>query len=181
MESAALLDTTTRIVHHRGRGLSAADLEDVVQDVVHNYCRRWPDGQEPVNVEAWLETAARNRIVDHHRAVGRHPVDLEEFADDDPVTLMADLVNTRTPSLAVVRSELVASILQELPADQADVIRRRYLDGWSAAHVAKELGISPAAVDQRASRARRTLQEALERRPDLAEELRRKHPRPYRS
>jgi RNA polymerase sigma-70 factor, ECF subfamily len=167
------------VVSRRGRraGLSAEDREDLAQDVLLKYLQAWPDGSAPANIGAWFETATGNAIVDRFRAEGRRPTDR---LDDDPVRLaVAAMRSGRTTSDRALELQLLRRILGLIPADDARLLRNRYLDGHNSASIAARLGITVAAADQRTTRAKKRLREALEQRPDLVAELRSGHPRPY--
>lgn len=99
--------------------------------------------------------------------------------DGDVEDALAALRTLSTPSLMPVRRDLLRHVLALLPPAAAQVIRLRFFDALDAATVAERLGIERAAVDQRVARAKRQLRDALAARPDLAEELRRGHPRLY--
>ena len=64
------------------------------------------------------------------------------------------------------------------PADAA-LLQRRFVDDVDTDHLADELGISRAAVDQRVSRAKARLKAALDAQPELLADLRAGHPHIY--
>jgi RNA polymerase sigma-70 factor, ECF subfamily len=170
------------ITRRRGNkaGLTQQDCEDLLQDVFAKYLRAWPQGDTPANVAAWFETATANAIVDRIRAAERRPV-AHPSGNDDEVDSLLDAV-LRSPAIAsapAVRADLFSSIFALVPVEDARLLRRRYVDGHSAAELAEELGISVANVDQRTTRAKRKLRDALTARPDLMDELRAPHPHLY--
>ncbi|MBE7326030.1 sigma-70 family RNA polymerase sigma factor [Nocardioides sp. Y6] len=183
MDYEALIDVARPIVRGRGgrAGLGEADLEDLLQIVLTKFVTTWDDDRAPDNVEAWLETATKNAIIDRARAEDRRPA--ANFAQDDdadPVGLLVhQMRSSRVASLPAVGAVVIDDALALLASRDADVLRRRFIEGRSAAEVAEELGLSPASVDQRVSRAKRKLREALEDRPDLREALEAPHPQPY--
>lgn len=58
-------------------------------------------------------------------------------------------------------SDRLATALQELPESLRVPLLLRELEGWSSEEIARTLDLTPSAVDQRVSRARRTLRERL--------------------
>ena len=181
MDYDQLTQLAKPIVWARGRrlGLSDPDCEDVLQDVLTKHFTTWSTGA-PDNLEAWLETTTRNTLIDRGRHAERRPADNFAEGGEDPLSLMVGLVrSSQFASLAVVTKQLIDDILALVPPQDADLLRRRFLDGQPAADLAGELGIPSGTVDQRVSRARRKLRTALEERPDLAGELRKRHPHIY--
>lgn len=176
MDQENLLMIARRIVARQCRRfrISSAEVEDVVQDVVEKYLRRWETPSRPINVEAWLETTTRHTLIDRARREDRRP---EVPIEDDVVEAMKAI--HETPSLIGVQRELIRQILSLIPHDDADLLQRRYLHGASASDLAAALGITVDAVDQRTTRAKSLLRERLEERPDLVHELYATHPRLY--
>ena len=134
----------------------------------------------PTNVAAWLETATANAIVDRARAAERRPA--APFAEGgyDPVSLViAAMRSTHFASAPAVSQKVMDCIFALVPSTDADLLRRRYLKNHTAAELAAELGITVANLDQRTTRAKRKLRDALAARPDLVDELRAPHPHIY--
>lgn len=182
MEKNELVAIARPIVWRRGyqAGLSIEDRQDLFQDVLMKYLQAWPDGDAPANVAAWLETAASNAIVDRVRADQRRPADNFAEGEEDPVSLaMAVMRSTQFASAPAVSREVIDNLFALVSAEQAHLLRRRYIQNYTAAEVAAELGVSVANLDQRTTRAKRELREALSARPDLVAALRNPHPNVY--
>lgn len=182
METDELLVIAKPIVWRRGHraGLSTEDREALLQEVIFKYLDAWPDGEAPTNVAAWFETATSNAVIDRARAADRRPAaDFTEGADDPVSLLVAAKRSSQFTSLEAVQKKLIASTLGLLPPEDGELLRRRYLDRESAADVAADLAITVTALDQRTTRAKRKLRDALAARPDLVEELRVPHPHVY--
>ncbi len=144
------------------------------------YLQAWPDGDAPANVAAWLETATSNAIVDRARADQRRPADNFAEGEEDPVSLaMAVMRSTQFASAPAVSREVIDNLFALVSAEEAHLLRRRYIHNDTAAELAAELGISVANLDQRTTRAKRGLRDALTARPDLVEALRNPHPHVY--
>lgn len=176
-----LIDTARPIVWRRGyqAGLSAADREDLLQDVLMKYLQAWGGTSAPDNIEAWLETATANAIIDRIRAGERRPADYFAAGADHPVSRRVSNVRIAPVSFEAVQRRVRSSVFSLVTRADADLLRWRYVDGLSAAEVADRLGISVANVDQRTTRAKRRMRQAMAERPDLVEELRAPHPHVY--
>ena len=182
MENDELVATAKPIVWRRGyqAGFSTEDREDLLQDVLMKYLHAWPDGDAPANVAAWLETSTSNAIVDRVRVAERRPADNFAEGGDDHVSLaITTMRSTNFASAPAVSQKVLTAIFDLVPAEDAHLLRRRYLKNYPAAELAEELGISVANLDQRTTRAKRKLRDALGGGPDLVEELRAPHPHVY--
>lgn len=180
MDRSELLDLASPIAgrHARKEKLADADAADLLQNAVTRFLATWPDGSGPDNPAAWLETTIKNLVTDHHRFVARHGADAIDDQEDALIQALAGGLSQH-PSAGPVRDDLVARIFALVPEADADVIRQRFLGGRPAIKVAADLGITPAAVDQRAKRAKKKLRDALAARPDLLAELKQSHPATY--
>lgn len=176
--------TARRIVEARARRarLGPQDREDLLQDVLIKYLRTWGAAGRPDNLEAWLETTTQHALIDALRresrdADRRQPTSPGEDAADALVAALREQV--LQPSLMHIREQLIETILGLVGAEDAKLIRRRFLWNQRSADIARELGISTSALDQRVSRAKRRLADKVGERPDLIAELNAPHPRLY--
>lgn len=182
MEHEDLVEIAKPIVWRRGyqAGFSIEDREDLLQDVLMKYVQAWPNEDAPANKAAWFETATSNAIIDRARVAERRPADNFAEGAEDPVSLViAAMRSTQFASAPAVSQHVLDGIFALIPADDAHLLRKRYLKNYAAAELAEELGISVANLDQRTTRAKRKLRGALAARPDLVEELRNPHPHVY--
>lgn len=169
------------IVWRRGcqAGFSTEDREDLLQDVLMKFLHAWPENA-PHNVAAWFETVASNAIIDQARVAERRPADNFAGGGDDPVSLaITAMRSTNLASAPAVSQKVLTAIFALVPTADAYLLRHRYLKKYSAAELAEELGVTVANLDQRTTRAKRRLREALVGRPDLVAELRAPHPHVY--
>ena len=132
------------------------------------------------SMRAWLLTIARNRAVDHHRAVGRHhravafsafergeeqdPPIAEWLATSGRPVAMATAEDD--PEHALAAKEMRASIagaLTSLPPLERSVILLAYAEGLSQSEIAARLGWPMGTVKTRTRRALRHLRDWLER------------------
>jgi len=130
---------------------SAADAEDVLQEVfVAAHAAILADDREIV-VRPWLHRIARNRCLNHLRrrvVEGRESMDFHP--DGDGITT-AELVHDREELRAILGD------LDELPETQRAVLVLRQLGGLSYAEIAAMTGATVPAVRSRLVRARLTL------------------------
>lgn len=131
---------------------SEHDAEDVVQDVLiraHEALRR---GDGPVELRPWLYRLTRNRAIDEVRRKrwGDESLDGDHAPGDgrqDP-----DAVLRRKESMRRLVEDLA-----DLPVAQRTALLARELDGQSAEEVAAVLGVSVAAAQRLAIKARANL------------------------
>ena len=177
-----LIGIAQPIVWRRGHraGLTIEDREDLLQQILMKYLQAWPDADAPENVEAWVTTATANAITDRLRADARRPADNSAEGGEDPVAIaFAAMRSPQYASAPAVSQKIIDSVFALVPARDADLLRQRYIENASAAELADERGITVANIDQRTTRAKRKLRDALIARPDLVAELRAPHPHLY--
>lgn len=133
-------------------GVPIDDADDVAQTVL---LRAWRSVERLENVTpggmcSWLDTIARNAAVDLARWRARREESPWEEAAPDPHSV-AEEVETRVVFDGAVRA------LHDLPDTLREPLLLSAVDQLSAEEIAVRLGLSPAAVRQRISRARRAL------------------------
>jgi RNA polymerase sigma factor (sigma-70 family) len=136
------------------RVLGRHDLaEDAVQQT---FVRAW-QAADRFDVDrdpaSWLATIARRTAIDIHRREARRPATaLDDVNASDPpvVTLPPDLGTLD----AVWR---VRRAIDELPADEASVVRMQHLDGLTHSEIADKLGVALGTVKSRSHRAHQKL------------------------
>jgi RNA polymerase sigma-70 factor (ECF subfamily) len=152
------------------------DSSDVVQDTLlkaHAHLDQF-HGHTEAELVKWLEQILARVLLDriqYEKAQRRDPnleLHLEESLADSSVRLGQFLAQEQSsPSSQAERHELllrVATALEELPADQRDVLVRRDLQGASVADIAAELGRTEKSVAGLLHRARRGPQPIRENR-----------------
>lgn len=132
---AALRPAVRRGLLRAGR--SAADVEDVVQEVllaVHLKRHTW-DSARPV--EPWVHAIARYKIIDAlRRRTGKFDVSIDEFSE----TLAAE-----EPEPSASDSEIERH-LARLPTGQRTVVHTIAVEGISIAEAAERLNMTAGAV-----------------------------------
>jgi RNA polymerase sigma-70 factor, ECF subfamily len=132
------------------------DAEDVVAQVFEMLVGRLETVDTAKgHVRTFLFAAARNALVDRMRA-SRQAVDVD-LATAGPL-----LVEPRTPldgALAREQSAALRSRVEALAEDERRLLGLRYGDGLGHREIAALVGLSPAAVRQRLSRAVKSLRQ----------------------
>ena len=118
------------------------DAEDVVQEVMGAALIA---DDLPESLRPWLFTVARNRSLNMLRARGRRP----ERALESQAGLVASLTGLLTGLVKEERRQRLQSVLRELSAEQAEILRLRYTERLGRAEIAEILGIPTGRVKSR--------------------------------
>lgn len=97
----------------------------------------------------WFFVMMRHLLIDEYRSLGR--LNKKEFQDE----LIEKIYHNET------KDEQLEELLQELPKDTQDLVRKYYLDGISYEELEKETGLSQSNLRQRLSRTLRGLRKSL--------------------
>jgi RNA polymerase sigma factor (sigma-70 family) len=122
--------------------------EDIAAEVLLNVWRRWQVTGPPDAPDAYLARAVRNRVASHFRTKARDRALTARLSSDEVTPDHAGPVADR---------DEVAGLLGRLPEAERTTLSMIYLDGLSAAEVARRLGLQPASVRSRVLRGRRRL------------------------
>lgn len=129
---------------------SAADVDDVLQDVFLRVHRHAGQLEGEVHLTGWLFAVARSALVDFERR-RRRPLAAPVVEDDVEGEL------AEHAGIAAGLRELVAS----LPEGYARAVMLVDLDGLSSKEAAERLGLSLSGVKSRVQRGRRLVRDAL--------------------
>ncbi len=99
----------------------------------------------------WFFVMIRHLLIDEYRSLGRKA---ERPGTDEYIERMYEK--------AVGSPEEVEELLNKLPAESADLVRKYYLEGISYEELEAESGLSQANLRQRLSRAIRSLRRGVE-------------------
>ena len=128
------------------RTRSAADAEDVMQDVFVELLTKCSCRDDPGHLKAWLIRVTVNKCRSLHRlAWRRKTVPLEECAE-----------------LAGPEQSNVMEEIRQLPETMRNVIYLYYYEDYTIAEIAKILGKNANTVSSTLQRARRKLKDILE-------------------
>lgn len=135
-----------------GFRLSAADAEDVFQEVFTRLYVRLDTIREGDAVRGWIAQVARNAALDQIRRSGR------EVVTGEPLDGRA----FEEPLRGVEEALTVRAAVAQLPAHQQEILDRFFARDESYDTIAAELGIPPGTIASRISRALAALRLAWE-------------------
>lgn len=136
---------------------------DVLQNTNLTLWEKADDYEPGTSFVAWSCQIARFKVLAHFRDAGRD----RHLFDADTLDRMAHVAE-RVSESTQDRLDALAGCLGELPADQRDLIHRRYDNEQSPADIAEQLDTSSNTVRQSLFRIRHTLMKCVQRK--LAEE-----------
>jgi RNA polymerase sigma-70 factor (ECF subfamily) len=147
-----------RIVRRQRQFLAAADIEDLVQDILISLhaVRATYDPSRPFM--PWLTTIARNRLADGARRYARqkaHEVNVDEY----PVTFSEE--GTNTDNDLYRDPEALKQAIQALPPGQREAVEMLKLREMSLKEAAAASGVSVGALKVSVHRAIGALRKAL--------------------
>lgn len=136
----------------RSRGFSPEDAEDLAQETLYRALKNQDDVRDTENPEGWLFAIARNVAIDQSRRTAHRttePLAPELEPGDDPEPINATC-------------RCVLQVIDQLPEDQARLIRLVDLEETPQSIAAAQLDISRNTLKVQVFRARKQLREMLE-------------------
>jgi len=130
-----------------------ADAEDAVQDAFVTAIRKRRQLRDVANPEAWVRTAAVNRV----RGGWRHAAVVRRYQPRVP--------GPQTPVEIGPEHVAIVTALAQLDVDQRIVVVLHHLVDLGTAEIAAELGIPEGTVKSRLARARTRLADLLDEEP----------------
>jgi RNA polymerase sigma-70 factor (ECF subfamily) len=140
----------------------AADVDDVVQEVLLRMHRGLAGLRDDERLAPWMYQIARTAIADHGRGRARHPLTADELADD----AVADARDPRTDEPNPVPARIAATLAfftAHLPSPYRAAITLTELEGKTQREAADMLGVSLPALKSHVLRGRARLRAMLER------------------
>jgi RNA polymerase sigma-70 factor (ECF subfamily) len=138
------------------RRVGAADVDDVLQEVLLRMHRGLGGLAEEERFTAWMYTIARNAITDHGRTRARHPIAepnqqlaAAEEAEDDRVA-------------ARVLAGCLTVFIAHLPSPYREAVTLVELEGLTVREAAEAMAISVSGMKSRVQRGRAQLRQKLE-------------------
>ena len=128
--------------------------DDIAQEVLLRLWQALQTDQAPTQPLGWVLRTARNLIVDEARRAGRRAVTI-------PDELWDGLASPPADSTPAGLAECLEVVIDKLPDGYRDLIRRVDLREDDRASVARETGLSNAALKSRVIRGRRLLHAQL--------------------
>ena len=157
----------------RSRGLSPADVDDVLQDTFVRVVNGLPQLRASGAFDAFVFRTARNALADHFRRAPRDRPGAEPFDADEPESSVSEILaqgraaaasgeddDESTAAIAALARWLRWEI-DHLPEPMASTLRRTEIDGMSYRAVAEADGVSLSAIKSRVSRGRQVLKARL--------------------
>ncbi len=135
----------------RRAGPSRQLAEDITQETYLRAVVQWRDDRRPDKALAWLQTVARNLLLNHYRR--RKPKSLDELN-------LKEVLET-APVDSPDAAALVYWGLARLGRRPRRLLEAFYIDGKPVRMIAGELGVSERAVEGRLRRARQALKKVL--------------------
>ncbi|MCE6989830.1 RNA polymerase sigma factor [Dyadobacter sp. CY323] len=131
--------------------------EDLAQDVFIKFWQRKDHADSIENINAWLYTLARNRLMDHYRKLASEKkyqdliwYEMEQHSND----VIQEIYKNEL-------DEKIGALLKSLPPRQIEVYRLSRENGLSLDEVAKTLDISPNTAKNHLVQALKVLRIAL--------------------
>ena len=157
VEAVAREEYGRLIAYLSARTRDVAGAEDALSDALIAALTTWPRDGVPRNPQAWLLTAARNRMADRarHIKVQAHALPtLQLLADESDGTALSDAIPDERLKLMFVCAH---------PAIDADIHTPLMLQavlGLDAATIARAFLVSPQTMSQRLVRAKKKIRDA---------------------
>lgn len=154
---ADMIETYRDTVHplyqfvSRRAGRSRQLAEDITQETYLRAVVQWRNGRRPENALAWLQTVARNLLLNQYRH--KTPESLEASS----LKYVLETAPVDGPDAAA----LVYWGLARLGPRPARLLEVFYIEGKSMRTIATDLGVSERAVEGRLRRARQALKDRL--------------------
>ncbi len=155
--TAGMIETYRETIHplyqfvSRRTGRCRQLAEDVTQETYLRAVVQWRNGRQPANALAWLQTVARNLLLNHYRRMS-------------PESLEASRVECALEAKPVDSPDAAALVywgLARLGRRRGRLLEAFYIEGKSMRTIASELGASERAVEGRLRRARQALKDRL--------------------
>ncbi len=134
-------------IYLRNLGAEAALAEDLAQDVMATVWRRagqFEASRAPAST--WIFAIARNRFIDALRRRPRGQVELDELPGAE-VPAVSEPAEDRLYLTQLERH--LRAIMQELPREQRDLLRRSFFQHQSQSTIARELDLPLGTVKSR--------------------------------
>lgn len=136
-------------------GGNSALAQDLTQDVFIKAFEAFDRYDPMVSQVAWMYTIARNHIINHH-AKTRPRVDLEDIEG----TLQASH-DVRDRFVTRHDEGLLMSAIAKLSPDDGELVKMKYLEGWSFDDMAEITGKTSGALRVQATRALKKIKQLM--------------------
>ena len=113
------------------------------------------------SVLSWLRAIARNKVVDHFRALNRRGS--VQWSAPESQTEAPEATTAAGKSERQERAVVVSVAMREISADYARLLEEKYLEGSRVKAIAEDRGITEKAVESALTRARAAFRQAYKR------------------
>ena len=142
-----------------------ADAYDVLQDTNLALWQNFHRFDSGTNFFAWAREIARYRVLRHWQVVGVRPRNF----DTDVLYQMASIAADESESQHDHRLDALRHCLDELPANQRQIVEARYSPAGSLRSLSELIGKSENSLSQSLRRIRAALAKCVERRLSILE------------
>ena len=138
-------------------------IEDVVMEVFEKAFAALPTFTPDYRLASWFSRIARNRALDYYRRAARVKVvsvdaGWQDEEDETPKLQLMDTTPTAEEQYTQQKNhELLLTYIGKLPAFYANVMRKRYADGYEIEEIAEEMQCTPRDVRHYLRRGERKL------------------------
>jgi RNA polymerase sigma-70 factor (ECF subfamily) len=143
------------------RRVPAAEVDDVVQEILLRVHREFEAADDTERFSRWLYRVAKNVIVDQHRRRTRRERKHAALAQEPDEIGAATDVDVEDDATATFVA-FVATFVGTLPAPYQEALRLTELEGLTMREAAQHAGISESGMKSRVQRGRRMLRESFE-------------------
>jgi RNA polymerase sigma factor (sigma-70 family) len=133
------------------RGSNHGEADDIVQLTFLRVVRHIKVFKNESDFKNWLNCLMRCVVIDRSRQVERRHVLVEKF------TLWQELRKEDYHSSSTIDLEHLDNALDGLPSPDAQLIRLKYVDGWSTRELAERNSTTPKAIESKLARLRTQL------------------------
>lgn len=135
------------------------DVADLRQEIYARVYEAAAKQGRPVNVQAFILTAARNLMID--RARRQRVVSMDYVADLESIEIRDDLLATDRQMTARLELRRLQAALAELPPRCREVVQLRKIEQLPQREVARRMGITEDTVERQLSKGVRILADRL--------------------
>lgn len=129
--------------------------EDLTHDVFVKALAAFEQYDPAISQSSWIYTIARNHLINHLEKT-RPGVPVEEIENTD-----WDRVDWGERMAVRHDERRLLEALEQLPKEDALIVKRKYLEGWSYDDIAQEIGKNSGALRVQAHRALKSLKKIL--------------------
>jgi RNA polymerase sigma-70 factor, ECF subfamily len=137
-----------------------ADAEDVLQDTSMTMWDKFDAAAPPAEFLAWARRVAYHKVLDFYKKSQRAQARLSQIF----ITRLAETAATQADELQLdARRDALAGCVEKLPAEDRDLLARRFADGATTQSTSEQLGRSVEAVYKALARLRAVLLQCVQK------------------